>query len=202
MKKPESICVFGDSTAWGAWDMEKGGWVTRLWLYVGNREENYVELYNQSISGGSTSTIMERFESEAKIRGADGLIFQFGANDSYLTSKDSPNNISIEKFEQNLRDIIVSAVKITDKIIFFGLKNCDESKTTPVSWGNYYYFNSEIEKYDNIMEKVCKESGILYLKMRGMLDGSDFEDGIHPNAKGHQKIFEKTRDFLVQNNWI
>jgi len=27
MNKIESICVFGDSTAWEAWDMEKDVWV-------------------------------------------------------------------------------------------------------------------------------------------------------------------------------
>ena len=36
-KKIESICVFGDSTAWGAWDMEKGGWVNRLWFYINEK---------------------------------------------------------------------------------------------------------------------------------------------------------------------
>ena len=56
MKKPESICVFGDSTAWGAWDTEKGGWVSRLWLHLarGSESDEYCEVYNLSISGGTT----------------------------------------------------------------------------------------------------------------------------------------------------
>ena len=56
------------ATAWGAWDMEKGGWVNRLWLQVGKRKEAYVEIYNLSVSGGTTDTILERFENEANIR--------------------------------------------------------------------------------------------------------------------------------------
>ena len=106
MKKPESICIFGDSTAWGAWDMEKGGWVNRLWLYVGKRDDNknYVEIYNQSVSGGTTETILARFESEAKIREVDALIFQSGANDSYLKGKDGSNQIPITLVTPQLRN--------------------------------------------------------------------------------------------------
>src|SRR3989338_10531554 len=134
MKKPESICIFGDSTAWGAWDMEKGGWVNRLWLHVAKRDEDYVEIYNLSISGGTTQTILDRFESEAKIREADGLIFQSGGNDSYLKGEDGPNQISLDRFRKNIEEIIKRAKKISDNIIFIGFKNVDESKTTPVSW--------------------------------------------------------------------
>ena len=93
MKKPESICIFGDSTAWGAWDMEKGGWVNRLWFHVAKRDEDYVEIYNQSISGGTTETILERFENEANIRGTDVIIFQTGGNDA---SYDKPGNFMVQ----------------------------------------------------------------------------------------------------------
>jgi lysophospholipase L1-like esterase len=91
MSKPELICVFGDSTAWGAWDLEKGGWVNRLWFHLAkNNDEHYCELYNLSISGGTTYTILDRFESEAKIRNADALIFQSGGNDAAILGKDGP----------------------------------------------------------------------------------------------------------------
>ena len=204
MKKPESICVFGDSTAWGAWDMDKGGWVNRLWLYVGKRDdnENYVEIYNQSVSGGTTETILARFESEAKIREVDALIFQSGGNDSYLIGKDGPNQISPDKFKQNLEEIIRRSRNITENIIFIGFKNVDESKTTPVSWKDIYYVNAEIKKYDEIMENVCRDNGLKYLNIFGLLNKEDFEDGLHPNAVGHEKIFIKVRDFLLENNWI
>jgi len=44
MPKPKSICIFGDSVSWGAWDMEKGGWVNRLWFYVAKRDDdNYLD---------------------------------------------------------------------------------------------------------------------------------------------------------------
>ena len=201
MKKPESICIFGDSTAWGAWDTEKGGWVNRLWFHVAKRDEDYVEIYNQSISGGTTETILARFENEAKIRNADAIIFQTGGNDAAYNK--TPDNFLVqpEKFKGNLEEIIKRAKKITDKIIFMDLKNCDESKTMPVSWVDIYYSNANIQKYSEIMENVCKEQGVLFLDP-GLLNNSDFDDGLHPNAVGHQKIFEVVRNFLIKNNWI
>lgn len=204
MKKPASICIFGDSTAWGAWDMEKGGWVNRLWMDIGKRDdnENWVEIYNCSVSGGTTDTILERFENEAKIREADGLIFQSGGNDSLLNGKNGPNEISLGKFKENIKEIIGRAKKITENVIFIGFKNVDESKTTPVHWRDIYYINSEIKKYDEVMKKICAENGVLFLDIFGLLEDSDFEDGLHPNASGHKKIFKQVKSFLTQNNWI
>lgn len=200
MKKPESICIFGDSTAWGAWDMEKGGWVNRLWFHVAKRDEDYVEIYNQSISGGTTETILERFENESNIRGAEAIIFQTGGNDA---SCDKPGNfmVSPDKFKSNLEEIIKRAKKITDRFVFMDLKNCDESKTTPVPWIPIYYTNENIEKYSKIMEDVCKENNIPFLDV-GTLDNEDFDDGLHPNASGHNKIFIKVKEFLEENSWI
>ena len=200
MKKPESICIFGDSTAWGAWDMEKGGWVNRLWFYVAKRDEDYVEIYNQSISGGTTETILERFENEAKIRNAEVIIFQTGGNDA---SFDKPSNFMVQpdKFKSNLEEIIKRARKITSKIAFMDLKNCDESKTTPVPWIPIYYTNENIEKYSKIMEGVCRGNNVPFLDV-GLLDNEDFDDGLHPNANGHNEIFLEVKDFLEENNWI
>ncbi len=201
MKKPESICVFGDSTAWGAWDLEKGGWVQRLWFHVAKRDEDYVELSNCSVSGGTTKTILERFENEAKTRKSDALIFQTGGNDGAY--RDTPDNVlvGIEEFRQNIQEIINRARKITDKIIFMDIKNCDESRTMPVWWENFFVTNENIQKYKNVMNEVCAKNNVLVIELPELAN-EDFDDGLHPNAKGHEKIFQTTKDFLEKNNWI
>lgn len=201
MTKPTSICIFGDSTAWGAWDMEKGGWVNRLWLHVGNRQDEYVEIYNCSVSGGTTDTLIERFENEAKIRGGDALIFQTGGNDASYQGSPDNYTVSPDKFRTNIEEIIKRAKKITDRIIFMDLKNCDESKTMPVSWIDIYYTNENIRKYSKIMEEVCRENNVAFLDI-APLDNADFDDGLHPNASGHEKISKQVRDFLTEKNWI
>ncbi len=197
-----SICVFGDSTTRGEWDLEKGGWVNRLQIYVHSKNTNRDKVYNLGISAGTTSTILERFEFEAKIRKADALIFQSGGNDSVvLESKNGPNNIPIDQFRKNLEEIIQKAKNITSNIIFIGFKNVDETKVTPAPWGDYY-FNIEIKKYNEVMKNVCQENNIPYLDIFGLLENEDFTDGLHPNAAGHEKIFEKVKNFLEKEKWI
>src|SRR3989338_1566622 len=106
--------------------MEKGGWVNRLWFYINEKTNGETEIYNLSISGGTTETILERFESEAKIREADALIFQSGGNDSCLKSKNGPNQIPIDQFRKNIEEIIKKTRDITPNIIFIGFKNVNE----------------------------------------------------------------------------
>ncbi|MFA6254354.1 MAG: GDSL-type esterase/lipase family protein [Candidatus Paceibacterota bacterium] len=202
MKKPTSICIFGDSTAWGAWDLELGGWVNRLWLAIGKRdEENYLEIYNQSISGGTSETILERFESEAKIRNADALIFQTGGNDSAYEHTPGNYLVTPEKFKANIEEIIRRAKIITPNVIFMDLKNCDEAKTLPVPWIDIYYANDNIKKYGEIMRGVCRQNNVPFLDLKPLAN-EDFDDGLHPNASGHEKIFTQVRDFLITQKWI
>ncbi|MFA6476475.1 MAG: GDSL-type esterase/lipase family protein [Candidatus Paceibacterota bacterium] len=202
MQKISTICIFGDSTAWGAWDIEKGGWVNRLWLYVGEKTDGECDIYNLSISGGTTQTILDRFEAEAKIRGVDALIFQSGGNDACLLGKDGPNQIPLDQFKRNLEKIIGWAKNLTTNIVFVGFDIVDEAKTTPVPWGDFYYTNAEIEKYNKVMSEVCQEQGTLFLDIFNLLTKEDLEDGLHPNTKGHEKTFIKARDFLERQSWF
>ena len=197
----KSICVFGDSVSWGAWDLEKGGWVSRLWFHVAKRDENYVEVYNCSVSGGTSETVLARFESESSIREADALIFQTGGNDASYQSTPDNHLVELGKFEKNIQEIITRAKKITDNIIFMDLKNCDESKTMPVPWIDIYYRNDDIEKYRTALREICSKNGVKFLDLNE-LNLEDFDDGLHPNAQGHSKVFEQVKGYLVESGWI
>ncbi len=75
------------------------------------------------------------------------------------------------------------------------LKNCDETKTMPVSWIDICYSNKNIQKYSKIMEEVCAENEVPFLDI-DLLDDDDFDDGLHPNAQGHEKIFLQVKMLL------
>jgi len=197
-----TICVFGDSTAWGAWDLEKGGWINRLWLFLAEKREQEIDLYNLSISGGTTETILARFEKEAKIREADVLIFQSGGNDAAYEHEEGNFQVPLDKFRTNIGEIIQKAKEITDKIIFVGFKNIDEARTKPVPWVDIYYTNENIEKYNKVMKEVCDKYNIPFLDIFGLLTNNDLDDGLHPNSEGHQKIFEVVKDFLIKNKML
>ncbi len=181
---------------------KKGGWINRLWFYVAKRTgDDYVEVYNQSVSGGTTNTILERLKIEASVRGADALIFQTGGNDASYEKTPGNYLVPLDKFRTNLEEIIKLAKTITPNIIFMDLKNCDESKTMPVSWIDIYYTNENIQKYLEVMKIVCRENNVLYLDL-DYLTPHDFDDGLHPNSSRHEKIFLQAKNFLTEHGWI
>ena len=197
------ICIFGDSTAWGAYDMEKGGWANRLWLhFIGQKDEKFHGVYNLSIDGGTTETILARFESEAKIRDAEVLIFQSGGNDAARKGKDGDCLVPLEKYRENIREIVRKARQITPEIVFMGFEHADEAKTTPVYWDDIYYWNKDIDEYNAALREICNEENVLYIPLADLQKNGLSEDGLHLTESGHQKIFETVRDFLVENHFV
>ncbi len=196
------ICVFGASTTWGAWDPEKGGWVNRLRLFVEAKNKD-IDVYNLGVSGDNTYDLLERFDTEAKARRPDLIIFSIGDNDTITDSKGN-YKISLEQYGENIKKLINKSRSFTEKQVFVGVKKLvDESKTTPVSWDDeVYYRNSDIEMYNSKLKQVCAEEGVFFMEALNLMNSEDIEDGLHPNSQGHEKIFQSVKDFLVKNNLL
>lgn len=208
------ICVFGDSIAYGAWDLD-GGWVQRLKRFLSEKTlsepESWFIIYNLGISGDTTEEVLERIEPELNSRIREDeetiIIFAIGINDSqYIHDKNSVR-VSPEKFKINLQSLINLAQKFTSKIIFVGLTPVNESKVDPIPWdANISYRNEYIQRYNDIIDSICKENRIHFIEIFDQWKNLNYnlllEDGLHPNSKGHQKIFKTVRDFLIENKII
>lgn len=200
-----NICIFGASITWGAWDREKDGWVNRLRLFLESTLDYDVRVYNASIGGDDSDDLLERFETEAEARNPDIIVFAIGTNDSlYIKSKDNPAT-TLEKFESNLSKLSKQAKKYTQRIIFVGLTKVNELKTKPAVFAadkDVYYDNENIAKYNYVIQSFCQANKLLFIKMIDLLDNEDLEDGLHPNAQGHEKMFQKVRDFLLEHKIV
>jgi len=189
------LCIFGASTTWGAWDSEKGGWVNRLRLFL-EKNDYDIDVYNLGVSGDNTNNILERFEVECEARLPTIIMFSVGDNDS---AKGSEVYIPVDKFKENLNKLIKLSKKFTDKIIFVGTKGIDESRTNPVYWdSSVSYKLKNTEEYDKIVQEICKKDNVAYINIP-RLKNEELEDGVHPNEKGHEKIFLKVKDYLIKN---
>lgn len=205
----QTILVFGASMTWGAWD-EEGGWVSRLRRFEDKKNisgtDYYCKVYNLGVSGDNTNDLLERFENEVKGRITEGgdtiIIFSIGANDSLSLKSDVA--VPIEQFKENIKKLIKKAGEFTNEIFFVGLTKVDESKTQPVAWDKTaYYSNDRLKEYDSALENIAKkEEEVSYLNIFDLLDEGDLEDGLHPNSKGHEKIFQEVRAFLIKNKII
>jgi len=203
-----NIFAFGASITYGAWDIEKGGWVQRLRSYL---EENYklqkYFVYNLGVSGDTCVMILDRFETDIKFRIEKGetniVIFSVGINDSAFLQKENKNMTDVDEFKQNLEKLFQMASKYASKILFVGLTSVDETKVSPIPWNtNIFYSNENISKYNDIIKASCQKNGVFFIDLYDKIDKNFLVDGLHPNAKGHEQMLEIIKDFLIKNKII
>lgn len=198
-----SICIFGASTTWGAYDLEKGGWANRLRLFVDAGDFEPWEVYVLGVCGDTTRELLERFEAEAAAREPGVVIFSIGVNDAAYRNTDGNFLVPPEEFRGNIRKLAERARKFTEKVAFMGTSGVDEIKTMPIPWRkDIFYTNTNLRAYDEALREVVAESGAQYIPPPTLAADSDFEDGLHPNAKGHERIFCAVRDFLLDAGWL
>ncbi|MFA7298624.1 MAG: SGNH/GDSL hydrolase family protein [Candidatus Absconditabacterales bacterium] len=198
--------VRGDSITMGARDLEKGGRVARLHNYLGQKflreDVDYGIVYNLGIDGDTSSGVLKRFDGEAEARQPDVVIFAIGSNDCTIIDK-KETTISLDMFQKNIALLIEKAKKITEKIVFIGTIICDETKSNPIVWAPE--LSQDMKNtiaYNDVIKTFCKQNNILFIDVIDVLTNKDLEDGIHPTAEGHEKIYIRVRDILLEKKII
>jgi lysophospholipase L1-like esterase len=179
----DKIGVWGDSIAWGASDGQGGGWVNRL----RNSYPNGPEVYNLSIGGQRVKDVSDRFDREFKDLKPDVIILAIGINDSpHAGDKDgTPPDVFKKSYDQ-----LIAKMKATGSdVVIVGLTNVVDDR--PSAYG---YSNEAIKPYAGIVKKEAADNHLSYVDLWGVITPDDLQgDGLHPEASGHQKIFEKVR---------
>lgn len=191
------IIIFGDSIAWGAFDTESGGWAHRLrQQYVAEYDD--CEVYVLGITGNTSSDVLKRFECESEARNPDVVLFAIGINDSAIVKDKSW--VSLEEFMQNINRLITRSHEVGYEVGFIGLTRVNEELTTPVQWdNNYHYENGLIKRYDERLKQICEKEEVLYCDVSTVIQNEELFDGLHPNAKGHEKLFKVIEKFVSEN---
>ncbi len=196
-----TICIFGDSIAFGANDFEKGGWADQLKVYL--RKKNFITTYNLGVSGDNSDDLLERLEAECIAREPNVILIAIGTNDSQYVHSKNNHRISLAKFQENLAALMKKTKLFTEKVVFVGLTKVDESKTMPIPWNPIAYYDDEnIKLYNSAIENFCQKNKILFIPMLDALKKDDFEDGLHPNSKGHAKMFKRLKSFLEEEKLV
>jgi len=185
------IGVWGDSITWGANDLEMGGWVARLRSFIDNEHELEPGVYNVGVSGDKVGNVLRRFGMEFEARQSETVILAIGINDSPHDTH--PEGTPLDEFERQLGELIQKAkAGATKPVIFVGLTSVDDEHPK-----NSGYKNSEIKKYDEIVKKVTSGSKVTYLDVFDLITKDDLKmDGLHPEAQGHEKIFQAVKAAL------
>ena len=165
-----------------------------------------IYVYNLGIPGENSKYLLERFENEILSRWEkeDGeliIIIAIGINDSYYIKPEKKPKISIEEFEKNLKILLKNIMKFTENIIFIGLTKVDEKIIS--QWDvEKAYKNKYISDYNSVIEDFCRKNRLFFIPVLDLLKDFDLEDRLHPNSQGHEKLFNKIKDFLIQEKII
>jgi len=199
MAEKKEIFIFGDSIVWGVFDFIKGGWPRRLEEYLKTNVTG-IKVNRYGIIGNDTRRLLKEFEMKTGNSKPDIIIFAIGINDSQIIN--SQSRIPLEEFQSNLNQLIEKAKRYTQQVVFIGLSRVDDIKAQLVWWSRKgSYLNEVINKYDSALKSVIEEKDCFYVEVADIfVDKSLLSDGVHPNSKGHQKLFEKVKNYLHQKS--
>ena len=197
--------VIGDSITYGIGDFENGGWSAMLKKHIVNQDDtkicnNFVQV--AGFPGATSKDILNKIDSILDTFKYDEfnniVILSIGVNDT----QDFNGNykVSIDNYKSNIENIIKMITDKGFKLILLGLTRIEIDEKLEFK-PNKYYDNTVIEEYekdlklileyDSELKKLCDENIIKYIPMQDVLQKEDFVDGLHPNSKGHKKIFER-----------
>ena len=205
------ILCFGDSITFGRGEQPCLSWVGRLKDYF-EPQDFWNCVYNLGIPGDTSADLLKRFDAEAKPRTKSlrqdkyVMIVAIGINDSRWDGMPEDNKPRITKgeFDKNVKELIKKAKSYKTDLIFIGLTPIDESKTLPFEETSFK--NEKIKSFNEIIKKDCEDNNVLFLDLFEKLNNEDWPsmlaDGVHPNAKGYDRIYELVKDFLIKNKVI
>ena len=201
MYMSKRICVFGASITFGFKDYEAGGWCDMLkrWLMPED-----ISVFNLGICGDDSFDLLKRFDTECESRKPDCIILSVTGNDTQFLINKNHCRVLVKDTQNNFIKLIEQSKKYTENIIIVGLTKVDEKEINSIFIPNKnkYYKNVYIEKYDKLIQEIAETYNVKFINNLKLLNDYDLEDGLHPNAQGHKKMFERIKDFLIENKII
>lgn len=199
--------VFGASISQGYYDSQ-GGWVDR-WKRdeMARRMDSGkgITVFNLATSGDTSADVRRRIHDEIAHRVWTDeemvVIVPVGTNDSMISG--SNEKTPQVEYANNLRVIVDNAREFTKNIIFVELPPCDESRTNPVSWGDYNYSNERLKVYNQTMNQIAAECDVTIVRLfdeftQAQQSDELLYDGLHPNDKGHELIYNEVKKKLAE----
>jgi len=199
----KGLICFGDSITRGEKDLVKGGWVERLKTFCMhpnlNDDATAYSVYNMGISGETSLAFERRFKQELVTRSTlydeTILTIAFGAND--LSFQNGELLVSKELFAGAINRCVQFAKSENVKVYVLSILPTIESELLPRRKRRA----ADIKSYNAALKKISIDNDVCFLDIYAEFDLMKEEllgdDGLHPNAKGHQFIFEFVKKKLI-----
>ncbi|OCN05055.1 hypothetical protein A4S06_01325 [Erysipelotrichaceae bacterium MTC7] len=197
-KVKRQILGFGDSIITGMNDEVHGGWFNRLKQGLYSSGEN-TSFMNFGVPGQITAELLQNFETLIQTHKVEDakltIILATGVNDSQIFG--GKYRVTVEAFEEQFIELVRKALNYTNDVYVIGLTHVDEAKTNPIIFHSQMCFrNDRIQAFDTIIKEVCLSKKVCYIPLSGLLAKIELTDGLHPNSKGHEKIYQRIRQYM------
>src|SRR5438105_4369403 len=141
------IVAIGDSIIYGRLDSQESGWTGMLRVWLESHIDDTSAVFNLGIGGNTSRDVLERVPVEVEPRSPNCVVVGIGTNDSRRQDADSPTELPVEDFADNVRKII-KAVAAPDRLILVaGLLPVDEARACPHPASGYYHYNSDVSSF-------------------------------------------------------
>ena len=193
------VLIFGDSIVFGRGVKKNQSWPSLLIHRFDQIDNKDTIIFNLGVPGETSDNLRRRFDLECSVRikpqdnsQMTTIIVAIGLNDA--KSFDQPQNYQtkLSFFEQNLIEIIKLGQKYTQNIILIGCTKVDEKKTR---FNQIFFLNRNIRIFNKSIKKIALNNRLQYVPIFEEWSSADIQslltnDGIHPNEKGHKKIYK------------
>jgi lysophospholipase L1-like esterase len=204
----KGILCFGDSITFGRGEMPSIGWVGRLKDYF-EVKGSHNGVYNLGVPGHTSTDLLKRFDVEIKgririKRPSDEylILIAIGTNDCKFDGGPENNKprTTDDQFKKNIEELIKRANNYQAKLVFIGLPPVDKFRTLP--YEETWFEPERVKLFNNLVKELCKENNVLFLDILDVMSKENYplllEDGLHPNSKGYQFMYEKIKEFLIK----
>lgn len=186
------IVLIGDSITYGEnASSRKNSWAAKLDAYLKSELKGQFEVINNGTSGETAQEGFDEVEDRVIKYTPDIVFIGYGTND--CTKEGSSYNNGYYNFESNIEDIAESIRDQTNATIVFNLAPpvIEELCSNDI----FKIYNKDLKAYNDIVKKVANSMTLAFIDhYRLMSDRDDLKelidtDGIHPNDKGHEVMF-------------
>ena len=206
-----TVVTLGDSTAYGMFDFEKGGWSNRLQARL--MQEGVSDILdstivvNRALPGSNLTRILR--ETPDTIDYYTGFskeviaVAQVGLNEAKIFPPNDRPLISPERFGEQILAFCDLVVEHDAHPLLVGQAPIDTSRELPTISGAILD-DETIAEYGEVMRTTADLAGYSYVDLRQAFVGYEptqflGPDGSHPNAFGHQVIADAVYDSLPRS---
>lgn len=202
------VFIFGASIVHGV-GAEESGWADLIKkklhqkIYSEHGVDEKYEVYNFGKSGATIEFVQNEFDQQItyyKKNAKTIAILSVGMNNSKAEGTSENYVSTVIEYKDNMEELLQKMKSQVDHILCVSFTPVDEAKTTPMKKGGSYYWNKRIQEFNKAFNEVCDKESIQFVSIT--VDQEEwkknylYKDGLHPNQKGHQLIFENVYPHL------